>query len=369
MQEINKNNIKIEVSKELKPLVPNEELQFGKTFSDHMLSIEWDSTAGWDQAKIQPYQNLSLDPSALVFHYGIECFEGLKAYKTKEGKIILFRALDNMKRLNDSCKRLTLPTFNEIELLEVIKKLILTDQRWIPDQKGYSLYIRPTVIATQSYLGVASSNKALLYVICSPVGPYYPTGFQAVRLYATKEFVRAWPGGTGSSKIGGNYGPGLLAQNIAKQYNCQQNLWLFGEEESITEVGTMNLFLYYIDEQKNKVLKTPPLDGTILPGVTRASIVELMASDSEIKMVEGSITMKDVIQLVAENRLLEMFGTGTACIISPIKEIYYKGDIIRIPLDENDSTAQAGPLASKLFNEILSIQYGEKPSEWVEYLN
>jgi branched-chain amino acid aminotransferase len=208
IKDLNSLVTKIIPNKTLKDIVPNNKLVFGHTFTDHMLVIPWNATDGWSNPTICPYGKLHLDPSCTVFHYGIECFEGMKAYKDKNGQIRLFRPDMNMNRLYRSCKRLMLPTFDKKELLECIKQFVKQDERWIPTERGYSLYIRPTAIATQESLGVGASNKSMIFVIASPVGPYYKTGFSAVSLYASTKYVRAWPGGTGDSKVGGNYAPG-----------------------------------------------------------------------------------------------------------------------------------------------------------------
>ncbi|KAM6533071.1 branched-chain-amino-acid transaminase bat2 [Fusarium falciforme] len=213
-----------------KSLSKPETLVFGREFTDHMLAIEWTQEDGWLDPKITPYQNLSLDPATCVFHYAFECFEGMKAYKDKNGKVRLFRPDKNMARLNKSAARIALPTFEPKSFIELISKLL-------------SLYLRPTMIGTQKTLGVGAPGSALLYVIASPVGPYYPTGFKAVSLEATDYAVRAWPGGVGDKKLGANYAPCILPQLQAASRGFQQNLWLFGEEEYVTEVGTMNMFV------------------------------------------------------------------------------------------------------------------------------
>jgi branched-chain amino acid aminotransferase len=347
-----------------KPLIPNKDLVFGHAFSDHMFEVDWQSDKGWINPQIKPYQPIALDPSASVFHYAFCCFEGMKAYKGSKGEIRLFRPDLNMARLNRSAERIALPTFENEQLVESIKQLIKIDERWIPSEKGYSLYLRPTLIGTQEFIGVAPSNRAKLFVIASPVGPYYKTGFKAVSLLATSSFIRAWPGGTGNAKIGGNYAPGIKPQIHAIGQNCAQNLWLFGPEEYLTEVGTMNCFVYWKNEAGEVELVTPPLDGTILPGVTRQSILELAKSWGEFKVSERAITIHDIRKALKEKRLLEMFGSGTACIVSPIKEIVHNNESLQIPLDPNDANSQAGPLTTKFNNTILSIQNGEIPSEW-----
>ncbi|KAI0225697.1 branched-chain-amino-acid transaminase bat2 [Massospora cicadina] len=361
--------LKVRRASNLKPLVPNKDLLFGRTFTDHMLVIDYTKKDGWTDPEIIPYGKLELDPSATVFHYAFECFEGMKAYKGSDGKLRLFRPDLNMRRLDLSSKRLAMPAIDGKELIKLIGELIKLEQRWIPSEKGFSLYIRPTVIGTQNYIGVTPTESSKLFVITCPVGPYYPTGFKAVSLYATTEFVRAWPGGTGGSKIGANYAPGVVPQIHAMDRNCQQNLWLFGPEHNISEVGTIDCFVYLRGEDRVPELVTPPLDGTILPGVTRDSVLSLCRSWGEFKVSERPITMAEVEQAVESGRLIEMFGCGTACIVSPIKEIIYKGRNLAIPLDPQDPSSQAGPLTKRLFDTILAIQHGEIPSDWSVVIN
>lgn len=361
---IDHGKIRIQRSENLKSLVPIKDLIFGRTFADHMLEIEWNANQGWLDPIIKPYGKISLEPSAMVFHYSFECFEGLKAYKDKDGNIRLFRPDMNMERFKKSATRLTLPDFNGDELLKCLKKLIRLDERWIPAERGYSLYIRPALIGTQESLGVGATTRALLFIICSPVGPYYKTGFNAVRLLATTDKVRAWPGGTGDAKIGGNYAPCVQTQIEAAKRGYHQNLWLFGAEDEITEVGTMNCFVLLKNEQGETELVTPPLNGTILAGVTRDSILSLARSWNEFKVSERKITMLEVVKAQEEGRLLEMFGAGTACIVSPIKEIHYHGRDFSIPLDPNDPSSNAGPVTKRFVDVLVGIQYGEIPHEW-----
>lgn len=346
----------------LKPLVPLKDLIFGRTFTDHMLSISWEEGQGWNSPRIHPYEKIALAPSATVFHYGMECFEGMKAYKDREGTIRLFRPEMNMDRLNRSAQRLSLPTFDKEELLNCIKELIKVDERWIPTEKGYSLYIRPTLIATQPTLGVGPSGKALLFVILCPVGPYFPTGLRAVRLLAQEAYVRAWPGGTGENKVGGNYAPTILPQIQANALGYQQVLWLY--EQQLTEVGTMNCFVYWTNRKGQTELITPPLDGTILPGVTRDCVLHLARQWNTCRVHEGPLHMHDVVEAIQEKRLHEMFGTGTACVVSPVKGFRYKDVDYEIPLDPKNPKIEAGPLARKLSETIQSIQFGEIPSPW-----
>ncbi|CRK44426.1 hypothetical protein BN1723_016334, partial [Verticillium longisporum] len=282
--------------------------------------------------QIIPYQNLSLDPATCVFHYAFECFEGMKAYKDKAGKIRLFRPDKNMARLNKSSARIALPTFEPTAMIELISKVVRTDERFIPSERGYSLYLRPTMIGTQKTLGVNAPGSALLYVIASPVGPYYPTGFKAITLEATDYAVRAWPGGVGDKKLGANYAPCIVPQQEAESRGHQQNLWLFGQEEFVTEVGSMNMFVALKNKETGQnELVTAPLDGTILEGVTRDSVLSLARE----KLVpegwlvsERKYTMKELDEAAQEGRLIEAFGSGTAAIISPVRSIAWKGKTV-----------------------------------------
>ncbi|GAM38899.1 Bat2 homolog [Talaromyces pinophilus] len=348
-----------------KELTPNSQLQFGKTFTDHMLSIEWTATDGWLTPRIVPYQNLSLDPATCVFHYAFECFEGMKAYKDKDGKIRLFRPDKNMERLNKSSSRIALPTINGDSLTKLIAEFTKLESRFIPNEKGYSLYLRPTMIGTQKTIGVGPPGSALLFVIASPVGPYYPTGFKAVSLEATDYAVRAWPGGVGDKKLGANYAPCIVPQQEAASRGFQQNLWLFGEEEYVTEVGTMNLFMAVKNKETGqKELLTAPLDGTILEGVTRDSVLglarERLVPEGWV-VSERKVRMSELAEASAEGRLLEVFGSGTAAIVSPVRKISYKGQLVDCGLQENE---EAGEIALRMKNWIEGIQYGEEKHPW-----
>ncbi|OBZ84572.1 Branched-chain-amino-acid aminotransferase, cytosolic [Choanephora cucurbitarum] len=367
--ELSASKLKLSKADSLKPLVANNELVFGHTFTDHMITADWNEKEGWAAPEVRPYENLSLAPSAVVFHYASECFEGMKAYKDKQGKIRLFRPDMNMARMNRSTSRIALPEFNGDELIKIIGEYLKVDERWIPTEKGYSLYLRPTMIGTQEALGVNPPTKAKLFVIGCPVGPYYKTGFNAVRLLATTEYVRAWPRGTGAAKIGGNYAPGLLPQRLAAKKGYQQNLWLFGDDHQLTEVGTMNLFILMKNDDGDLELVTPPLDGAILPGVTRDSIIGLAKEWNEFKVNERNMTMPELRDLAKSGRVVEMFGAGTACIVSPIKEIGYMGEDIKIPLDPKDPNSQAGPYTRRFNDAISAIQYGEVDHPWSVVVN
>ncbi|KAK7193826.1 Mitochondrial branched-chain amino acid (BCAA) aminotransferase [Paraphaeosphaeria sporulosa] len=348
-----------------KALLPPEELVFGRNFSDHMLSLEWTASEGWLPGRITPYQNLSLDPATCVFHYAFECFEGMKAYKDKNGGIRLFRPEKNMARLNKSSARIALPTFDGDALIELISKFLKVDERFIPDARGYSLYLRPTMIGTQRTLGVGPPASALLYVIASPVGPYYPTGFKAVSLEATDYAVRAWPGGVGDKKLGANYAPCIVPQMQAASRGFHQNLWLFGEEEYVTEVGTMNLFAAIKNKETGQPeLLTAPLDGTILEGVTRDSVLALARERLEPKgwkVLERKFTMKELADAADEGRMMEVFGAGTAAIVSPVRRISWKGRLVDCGLAENE---ECGPITGQVKDWMEAIQYGDEEHPW-----
>ncbi|KAJ5812612.1 hypothetical protein N7474_008913 [Penicillium riverlandense] len=348
-----------------KELQKPQDLVFGKTFTDHMLTVEWTASDGWHAPRIIPYQNLSLDPSTCVFHYAFECFEGMKAYKDKNGGIRLFRPNKNMERLNKSSSRIALPTVDGEALTKLIGDFVKLDSRFIPDGRGYSLYLRPTMIGTQKTLGVGPPGSALLFVIASPVGPYYPTGFKAISLEATDYAVRAWPGGVGDKKLGANYAPCIKPQLEAASRGFQQNLWLFGEEEYVTEVGTMNLFIALKNKETGqKELITAPLDGTILEGVTRDSVLALARERLEPKgwaISERKIRMSEVAEAAQEGRMIEVFGAGTAAIVSPVRNISYRGKLVDCGLKENE---EAGEIALQMKNWIEGIQYGDEKHPW-----
>jgi branched-chain amino acid aminotransferase len=360
------SKLKIARTTSLKTPLPNEKLVFGQSFTDHILKIQWNSQTGWKDPEIEPYGPLVLDPAACVFHYSFELFEGMKAYIDANDQIRLFRPRKNMKRMNKSAERIVLPQFDAEELIKLIGELTKLDKRLIPKQKGYSLYLRPTLIGTTPSLSVSTPSDALLYVIASPVGPYYSTGFKAVTLEATDYAVRAWPGGTGDLKLGGNYSPGIKSQQEAASRGFQQNLWLFGEEKYVTEVGAMNVFFVFKDTKTGKKeLVTAPLDGTILEGVIRDSVLELAKAkldQNEWEVNERFFTIYEVKERSEKGELVEAFGSGTAAIVSPIKEIGFHGDSINVPLLPGK---EYGELTNKVLQWIEAIQYGDEEfNEW-----
>eukprot|EP00730_Choanoeca_flexa_P013902 TRINITY_DN5854_c0_g1_i2.p1 TRINITY_DN5854_c0_g1~~TRINITY_DN5854_c0_g1_i2.p1 ORF type:complete len:414 (+),score=76.41 TRINITY_DN5854_c0_g1_i2:80-1321(+) len=338
-----------------KPKTDKKELVFGHTFTDHMLQCRWTEADGWDAPVIGPYENLSLPPSAIVFHYAIECFEGMKAFRGDDDKIRLFRPDLNMRRLHKSSVRLSMPPFEKEEFLKCVTDAVVKDKDWIPAGRGYSLYMRPTHIGTQKSLGVGQTNSSLLFMIMSPCGPYYSTGFKPVSLYADPVNVRSWPGGVGDTKGGCNYAPTIAPQKAAAGHGCQQVLWLFGPDHQVTEAGTMNCFMHWINEQGEEELITAPLDGTILEGVTRQSILDMTREWGEFKVTEGTYTMAQMTRAVKEGRVKEVFGAGTAATISPIGEIKYKGESIQIPLELGSS----GKLGKRVWDTLFDIQVME----------
>ncbi|KAI3622810.1 branched-chain-amino-acid aminotransferase [Moniliophthora roreri] len=361
------------ITKNPNPTPPpsSKTLVFGRTFTDHMLTVPWDIVNGWGAPHIQPYGSLKLDPSTTVLHYAQTLFEGLKAYRDENGKVTLFRPDMNMKRMNNSAKRLALPTFDGEALLECIKELIRLDKHWIPREPGHSLYIRPTLIGTQRFIGVAPPSEALLFVICSPVGPYYPNGFKPIALYGTTEYIRAAPGGTGAYKLGVNYAPGVLPQKEVSKRGYAQNLWLHGPEHYLTEVGTMNMFVVIKQDDGSFELITPPLDGMILPGVTRDSVLGLAREHTtgikkildlpeNLTVSERPISMKEIKEASKANRLVELFGSGTAAVISPVDRIGYLGEDILIPTGEDGM----GPISRPIWTELVGRQTGAIPSAW-----
>jgi len=343
---------------QLKPKPPVNKLAFGKVFTDHMLTIDWNKEKGWAAPQITPFENFSMHPGAKVLHYAQELFEGMKAYRGVDGKIRMFRPMHNMARMNLTASRACLPAFDGYQLLECIRKLVVVDSDWVPHDTSSSLYIRPTMIGTEPTLGVAPADDARLFVLLCPVGPYYATGFKPVNLLCDPSYVRAWPGGCGFTKMGSNYAPTLWTQKIAEEHGCQQCLWLFGEDHEITEVGAMNLFILLRRADGSEELVTPPLNkGTILPGVTRRSIIELCSTWPGITVSERKITMSEVMSAHAEGNLLEMFGSGTAAVVSPVGGLHYQGRMVSLPTPEQG-------LAVRIMAAMSDIYYGKVQSPW-----
>ncbi|TFG80814.1 MAG: branched-chain amino acid aminotransferase [Chrysiogenales bacterium] len=344
----------------LKPLFDDPlKLLFGRIFTDHMFSMVHYG-AGWQNPSIKPFQPLVLSPAANVFHYSQEVFEGQKAYKSKKNEILLFRPRENARRLNRSLQRLCMPEIPEELFLEAECELLKLEERWIPTQKGASLYIRPTVIGTEAALGVKASSEYLFFIILSPVGPYFKEGFNPISLWVSDTYSRAGNGGTGEAKTGGNYAGSLLATREATQKGYSQVLWLdAGEHRFVEEVGAMNIF-FVIDGK----LVTPELGGTILHGITRKSVLEL-APELGLAVEERRIAIEEVITSIQSGKLTEIFGAGTAAVISPVGKIAFQGH------EHVVNGNQTGPWAQKLFSTLTGIQYGEIEDKhgWVYKVN
>jgi branched-chain amino acid aminotransferase len=335
-------------------------LVFGRVFSDHMFMMDFKTGEGWQDPRIVPYHLLEMDPAAMVLHYGQGIFEGLKAYRWTNGKICLFRADQNRERWNRSARRMCMPEIDVAFQAKALEELLRLDKDWIPHYVGSSLYLRPTMIATEPHLGVRPASQYLYYIITGPVAAYYAEGFNPVKIYVSEEHVRTVRGGTGEAKTMANYASSLYAAEVAKKKGFTQVLWLDAvERRYIEEVGTSNIFFRIGDE-----LVTPPLTGSILPGVTRNSVMQL-AGHWGIKVSERQITIDEVIETAQSGEMKEMFATGTAAVISPVGEISYRDRMYRI------GDGGVGEWAQKLYDEILGIQYGEREDVfgWVKELS
>jgi len=343
-------------SKQMKPKPEDEsQLGFGQIFTDHFFIVEYDSEKGWHSASIEPLRPLSLDPASMCFHYGQEIFEGMKAYKGKDDSIYLFRPEENINRMNRSAERLCMAQIDTDLFMEGLKKLVLLEKDWIPKDTGTSLYIRPTMIATEPALGVHPSGQYLFFIIVGPVGAYYPEGFGPTKIYVSEKYVRAAKGGVGNCKAAGNYAASLYASQEALKMGYTQVLWLDARERKyVEEVGTSNIFFVVGND-----LITPPLSGSILPGIMRDSVIR-MAKSWGINVLEERLSIDELLRLNDEGILKEIFASGTAAIVSPVGQIYYRGKEYVI------GDGNTGPLTEKLYNEILQIQYGEKedPFGW-----
>ena len=344
-----------EITKTTNPKVKPEaeSLAFGTEFTDHMFLMNYSREKGWHDGRIEPYGPICMDPAAAVFHYGQEMFEGLKAYKTKEGKVLLFRPDKNAERTNNTNERLCIPAIDKDLYLAAIKAIVDIDSDWIPQKEGYSLYIRPFIIATEAFLGVRASKEYLFAIILSPVGPYYTGGLAPTKIFVEDEFVRATQGGTGFAKIGGNYAAGLKSQEKADQNGYSQVLWLDGvERKYVEEIGTSNAF-FVIDGE----IITAPLAGTILPGITRDSVIHLL-KDWGMNISERRITIQEIYKAFDERKLTEVFATGTAAVISPVGELCWENRKIII----NDN--KIGSLSQKLYNQLSDIQQGKTKDQY-----
>ena len=327
---------------------PGSALGFGHIFTDHMFLMPYTEGQGWHDPRIEPFSNLSLSPATMVFHYGQAMFEGMKAYRAPDGRALLFRPDMNAKRANVSNKRLCIPRLPEEDFLQAVKAIVKVEEGWIPSDPGTSLYIRPFIIATDAFLGVAPSKTYLFIIILSPVGAYYASGMSPVGIWIEDEYVRAVRGGMGFIKTGGNYACSLIAQVKAHDAGYSQVLWLDGiERKYIEEVGAMNIFFII-----NGVLVTPELNGSILPGVTRDSVIKMCASWG-IPVQERRISVEELLEAQRSDALEEVFGTGTAAVISPVGRLRYQDHVMTI------RTGETGPLSQKLYDSLTAIQWGQ----------
>ena len=323
-------------------------LGFGKKFSDHMFLMDYDRQNGWHDPRVVPYANFTLDPACVVFHYAQEIFEGLKAYRTADNKIQLFRPECNGARMQDSCDRLCMPKIPVEDFVQACKTLVEVDKDWVPHTDGASLYLRPFIIATDVGLGVHASPTYTFCIIAAPSGAYYAEGINPVRIYVEDEYIRAAPGLTGFAKCGGNYAASIKAGEMAEELGYAQVLWLDGvERKYVEEVGSMNIF-FKIDGK----VYTAACVGTVLPGVTRRSCIELL-KDWGYDVIEGKLAIADIMQAAREGKLEEVFGTGTAAVVSPVKELVWKGEHAYI------GDGKIGPVTQKLYDTMTGIQWGK----------
>jgi len=340
----------------LKPKIPDNKLSFGTVFTDHMFNMDYKCSLGWFNPRVEPYGPILLSPAALVFHYAQEVFEGLKVFRTADGSINFFRVRDNIKRFNMSCKGVCIPEIDEELFFSALKELITLDKDWIPSAPGTALYVRPVAIATEAAIGVRPSTEYRFFIILCPVGAYYASGFTPIKILVATEHVRAVKGGVGDKKAGANYAGALFATEYAKNHGYAQVLWLDAiERKHIEEVGVMNIFFVIDDE-----IITPELSGSILPGITRDSVIYL-AKKSGMKVTERKISIDEIIQMAKEKRLQEVFGTGTAAVISSVNAIGYNGVDIKI------GNGEIGPVTKKFYDTLMDIQYGRvaDPANWI----
>ncbi|MCL1631348.1 branched-chain amino acid aminotransferase [Sporolactobacillus sp. CPB3-1] len=332
-------------------------LGFGKFFTDYMFEMDYSMEEGWHDARIVPYGPISLDPAATIFHYGQEVFEGMKAYRTEDKRILLFRPDKNMERMNQSCARLNIPEIDEQFVIKAIKQLVAIEEKWIPNEPGQSLYIRPFIIGTDPALGVHPSSTYKLLIILSPVGSYFGDSMSPVKIYVEDEYVRAVKGGVGYAKTSGNYAASLKAQTKSEELGFDQVLWLDGvEHKYIEEVGSMNIFFKIDDE-----VWTPALNGSILPGVTRASVIELLQHWG-VTVKEKKISVNKLFKKAEKQQLKEVFGTGTAAVISPVGFLKWNDKVIKV------ANGKTGKLSQKLYDTLTGIQNGKIKDElhWIQ---
>ncbi|MBR5152358.1 MAG: branched-chain amino acid aminotransferase [Clostridia bacterium] len=339
----------ISITKTTSPkTIPTENLGFGQHFTDHMFLMDYDRATGWSNARIVPFDRISMHPAATVFHYGSEVFEGLKAYRREDGKVQLFRPYENAKRINSSAERIRLPLIDEEDFVAAIKALVEVDEKWVPSKFGESLYIRPFLFGNDETLGVHSIKKATFMIILSPSGSYYPEGINPVKIMIEKDDVRAVKGGTGYTKCGGNYAAANRAGENAEKKGYTQVLWLDGiYRKYIEEVGAMNVMF-----KINGEIVTPELSGSILPGITRKSCIEVLRSEG-YKVSERLISIDELVEAMKNGTLEEAWGCGTAAVVSPIGKLYYDGTEYEV------NNNQIGEVTQKLYDLLTGIQWGK----------
>ena len=327
---------------------PDQSLGFGHIFTDYMFVMPYDEGQGWHNPEIRPYAPIELSPAAICLHYGQTVFEGLKAYRTADGKIQLFRPEENFKRLNQSNERLVIPELPIDMAMEGLMELLRIEKDWVPSKDGESLYIRPFIFACDPFLGVKPGDHYLFMIILSPSGAYYESGLNPVNIYVENKYVRAVRGGMGYAKTGGNYAASLIGQDEAHKQNYAQVLWLDGvEQKYIEEVGAMNIF-FVIDGE----VVTPALQGSILPGITRKSAIEVCKSKG-IKVSERRISIQEIADAYDAGKLDEVFGTGTAAVISPVGHLKWNDKVMEI----NDN--KIGAISQMLYDTMTGIQWGK----------
>jgi len=339
-----------------KPRPKDSELVFGRIFTDHMVLIDYEVSRGWYDPRVVPYGALSLDPAAAVLHYSQELFDGLKAFRGADGKVRLFRIDRHCRRMSEGAARLCMPGIDPELMREALLSLVRTDSAWVPSTPGTSLYLRPTLIATEPFLGVRPAERYLFFIIASPVGPYSGDAFEPAKIWVEDQFVRAAPGGLGAVKAGANYAASLLAAKEAKKRGFAQVLWTDATEHRyLEEVGTMNMVVRIGDE-----FITPPLEGTILGGITRDSVITLLRDWGHV-INERPIGMEELIAAHKRGELREVFGCGTAAVITPVGELGWKTERLVV----NDG--RPGEAAKRLFDAITGIQYARQadPHRWM----
>jgi len=351
-------DIKIKKSQNLKQKPnENEDIIFGSVFTDHMFIMDYEEGKGWINPRIQEFENLNISPAAMVFHYGQSMFEGMKAYKTEDGRTVLFRPQKNIERANKSSRRLCIPEIPEEDFLQAVKEVVKIDEEWIPRKKGSSLYIRPFIISTEASLNVTPSSSYKFIIILSPVGAYYKEGLNPVKIWIEEEFVRAVRGGIGEAKTGGNYAASLYSQEKAHKAGYSQVLWLDGvERKYIEEVGAMNIFF-----KINGKIITPMLNGSILPGVTRDSVIQV-CKNWGYEVEERKISVYELHNSAKDGSLEEVFGSGTAAVISPVGTLKFGEEVFDI------NNGKIGKVSQELYDTITGIQTGkiEDKFSWIE---